>query len=75
MVTYADGTNSLKPEVEWTNAKDDEALRNSKALNDIFKGVDKNMFRLINTCSKSKEAWEILKKQRESTDSLRDSTP
>lgn len=35
----------IEPKVE-----DDEALGNSKALNIILKGVDKNMLRLINTC-------------------------
>lgn len=50
-----DGTSSLKPEVEWTNAKDNVALENSKALNAIFNGVDNNMFRLINTCNESKD--------------------
>lgn len=30
-------------------------------MNAIFNGVDKKLFRLINTCSKAKEACEILK--------------
>lgn len=37
-----DGTSCLKPEVECTDAEDNEALGNSKALNAIFNGVDKN---------------------------------
>ncbi|XP_057432497.1 uncharacterized protein LOC130725270 [Lotus japonicus] len=54
-------TTELKPEEEWNKEKDEEALGNSKALNAIFNGVDKNMFRLINTCTVAKDAWEILK--------------
>lgn len=61
MTTSQDGTSILKPEDEWSNAEDDEALGNSKALNVIFNGVDKNMCRLINTCIEPKEAWEIFK--------------
>ena len=39
-----------------TTFKDDEDFGNDKALNAIFNGVDKNMFRLINTCTEAKEA-------------------
>lgn len=38
IITYKDGTTSLKPKVDWT---DDEALGNSKALNVILNGVNK----------------------------------
>jgi hypothetical protein len=55
MITSQDGTSSLKPEAEWTNAEDNDVHVNSKALNVIFNGVDKNMFRLINTCLKPKK--------------------
>ena len=34
-------------------------MGNCRALNAIFNGVDKNVFRLINTCTSAKEAWEI----------------
>ena len=37
----------LKPEEEWAAAEDELALGNSKALNALFNGVDKNIFRLI----------------------------
>jgi len=40
-------TEVLKPKEEWTAAEDKLALGNSKALNALFNGVDKNMFRLI----------------------------
>jgi len=59
----ADGNKTavLKPEEEWTAAEDELALGNSKALNALFNGVDKNMFRLIKQCTMAKDAWEILK--------------
>jgi len=46
---HADGnrTDVLKPEEEWTAAEDELVVGNSKALNALFNGVDKNMFRLI----------------------------
>src|ERR1044072_7880226 len=44
-------TTSMKKEEDWSKEEDEEALENSKALNAIFNGVDKNMFRLINTCT------------------------
>ena len=42
-----------------------------KALNAIFNGVDKNMFRLITTCTIVKEAWDILKTAHEGTSRVR----
>ncbi|GAU45662.1 hypothetical protein TSUD_293710 [Trifolium subterraneum] len=60
-------TDALKPEEEWTTAEDSLALGNSKALNALFNGVDKNMFRLIKKCEVAKDAWEILKTTQEGT--------
>ncbi|GAU40405.1 hypothetical protein TSUD_136520 [Trifolium subterraneum] len=60
-------TDALKPEEEWTAAEDSLALGNSKALNALFNGVDKNMFRLIKKCEVAKDAWEILKTTQEGT--------
>ncbi|GAU38940.1 hypothetical protein TSUD_372690, partial [Trifolium subterraneum] len=40
-------TDELKPEEDWTTAEDTLAVGKSKALNALFNGVDKNMFRLI----------------------------
>lgn len=54
MVCSEDWTTSLKPGTEWTDAEDEEAPGNSKALNVIFNSVDENMFGLINTCSEAK---------------------
>jgi len=65
----ADGnrTTVLKPEEEWTDAEDELALGNSKALNVLFNGVDKNMFRLFKQCIVAKDAWEILQTAHEGT--------
>ncbi|MCI40658.1 gag-pol polyprotein, partial [Trifolium medium] len=56
VVTEEDGTTSQKSEADWSEVEDTEALGNSKALNAIFIGVDKNMFKLINTCTEAKQA-------------------
>lgn len=71
MITSQDGSTSLESEVNWFEAEDNEALGNDKALNDIFNGVDKNMFRLINNFTQAKEAWEILKTVHEDTYKVR----
>lgn len=71
MINSEDGTKILKPEADWSKDKDDEALINKKMLNAIFNSVDKNMFRLINTCTEAKEAWEILKTAHEGTSKVR----
>ena len=44
-------TDVLKPEEEWTTAEDELTLGSSKALNVLFNGVNKNMFRLIKQCT------------------------
>src|ERR1044072_4455490 len=69
----ADDTSTLelKDEADWSPEEDEAALANSKALNAIFNGVDKNMFRLINTCTIAKEAWDILKTAHEGTSRVR----
>ena len=54
-------------EEEWTAAEDELALGNSKALNALFNGVDKNMFKLIKQCTVAKDALEILKTAHEGT--------
>src|ERR1044072_7469243 len=56
--TTEEGTSttiSYKKEEDWTKEEDEDALENSKALNSIFNGAQKNMFRLINTCTVAKE--------------------
>jgi hypothetical protein len=61
------GTTELKPEENWSKKEDELALENSKALNALFNGVGKNMFRLIKQCTVAKDAWEILKTTHEGT--------
>ena len=64
-------TDELKPEENWTREEDELALGNSKALNALFNGVNKNIFKLINTCTVAKEAWEILKTTHEGTSKVK----
>ncbi|WJX19410.1 hypothetical protein P8452_09112 [Trifolium repens] len=66
-------TEELKPEEDWTPAEDTLALGNNKALNALFNGVDKNMFRLIKQCTVAKDAWEILKTTYEGTSKVKSS--
>jgi len=63
----------LKPEEKWTAAEDELTLGNSKALNALLNGVDKNMFRLIKQCTVAKDAWEILKTAHEGTTKVKSS--
>ena len=60
-------TEVLKPEEEWTALEDELALAKSKALNALFNGVDKNMFKLIKKCDVAKDAWDILGTTHEDT--------
>ncbi|KAK2369245.1 hypothetical protein QL285_082393 [Trifolium repens] len=61
------GTTNLKPEENWSKKEDELALANNKALNALFSGVDKYMFRLIKQCTVAKDPWEILKTTHEGT--------
>jgi len=63
----------LKLEEDWTPPKDELALTNSKALNALFNGVDKNMFRMIKQCNVAKDAWETLKILHEGTIKIKSS--
>lgn len=51
-----DTTTKLKPEDDWSKEEDELALGNSKALNAIFNGIDRNIFNLVNNCEVSKDA-------------------
>ncbi|KAK2363063.1 gag-protease polyprotein [Trifolium repens] len=70
-VTTADGSTSLKGVADSSPEEETEASGNSKALNAIFNGVDENMFKLINTCTEAKQAWEILQTAHEGTSRVR----
>ncbi|MCH87884.1 gag-protease polyprotein, partial [Trifolium medium] len=73
VVTDKDGNNTgeLKSEGDWSKEEDELALGNSKALNALFNGVDKYMFRLIKKCTVAKDAWEILKTTHEGTSKVK----
>ena len=59
MITI-DGNFVRKSEVDWTDAEEQFSVGNVIALNVISYGVDLNVFKLINSCSFTKEAWKIL---------------
>ncbi|KAA0046626.1 gag-proteinase polyprotein [Cucumis melo var. makuwa] len=65
------GKVTLKPEISWSKEEDEESLRNSQALNALYNGVDQNVFKLINTCTSVKKAWDILKVADEGTSKVK----
>ncbi|XP_075499862.1 uncharacterized protein LOC142538427 [Primulina tabacum] len=67
----ADGDTRLKPESTWTIDEVQTSNFNSKALNAIFSSVDTRMFNLITNCVCAKEAWDILQKHCEGSESVR----
>lgn len=48
-VTTQDGPETLIPEKNWSKEEDEEAHGNSRSLNAIYNGVEKYVFRPINT--------------------------
>ncbi|GAA0169309.1 hypothetical protein LIER_23827 [Lithospermum erythrorhizon] len=62
---------TVKPVEEWTREEDEVVLANDKALNAIFNVVDINVFKLINTCTVAKTAWETLETAYEGTQKVR----
>ena len=62
----------LKAEKDWSPTEEEAAQYNSRALNVLFNGVDSNVFRMINTCTSAKEAWEILAVSYEGTTKVRE---
>ena len=56
VVKDKDRNESLNPEEYWSKEEDEIALGNSKAQNAIFNGIDKNIFRLVNSCEVAKDA-------------------
>ncbi|CAM8965558.1 unnamed protein product [Rhodiola kirilowii] len=59
-----------KPEALWTEDEEKASIGNSKAMNAIFSGVDKNVLKLIINCEITKEAWDILQTTYEGTDKV-----
>jgi len=70
---YGNRTAVLKPKEERSSVEDELALGNSNALNALFNGVDKNMFKMIKQCTVAKDAWEILKTAHEGTSKVKSS--
>ncbi|XP_075512784.1 uncharacterized protein LOC142548375 [Primulina tabacum] len=66
----ADG-DTRQPESTWTIDEVQTSNFNSKALNAIFSSVDTRMFNLITNCVCAKEAWDILQKHCEGSESVR----
>lgn len=50
----------MKPKKYQTSVEDENALGNSHALNVIQNGVNKNIYRIINTCNITKDTRETL---------------
>ncbi|XP_075524464.1 uncharacterized protein LOC142556847 [Primulina tabacum] len=67
----ANGDTRLKPESTWTIDEVQTSDFNSKALSAIFSSVDTRMFNLITNCVCAKEAWDILQKHCEGSESVR----
>src|SRR4051812_5257329 len=61
----------LIPESQWRKSEEELALGNSKALNALLNGIDKNIFRLVQHCELAKEAWDILKTSHEGTSKVK----
>src|ERR1044072_3353556 len=66
-----DGTTVLKPEEERSKEKEELALGNSKALNALFNGIDRNIFRLVHQCELAKDVWDTLKTTHEGTSKVK----
>lgn len=50
----------MKLKKYWTPFEDEDAFENTRAFNYIYNGVDKNIFKITNTCTNAKEALETL---------------
>ena len=69
--TGEDGVSVQIPEEEWDKEQEALALGNSKALNALFNGISKNIFRLVHHCELAKEVWDTLKITHEGTSKVR----
>lgn len=60
--TVADATGKVspKPKLSQCNAENEAFVGNARVLNAIFNGVDQNVFKLVNTCTSTKQALSIL---------------
>ncbi|TYK26904.1 gag-proteinase polyprotein [Cucumis melo var. makuwa] len=60
MKTSENGVVTQKTELKWLKPEDEVVVGNCQALNALFNAVDPHVFKLINTCTPVKEAWDIL---------------
>ncbi|KAH6780249.1 hypothetical protein C2S52_011486 [Perilla frutescens var. hirtella] len=65
------GNAVLKPKEEFDDTDYQIMGLNAKAMNAIFSAVNMNVFKLISTCDKAKDAWDILQTTFEGTSSVR----
>ncbi|KAA0054891.1 gag-pol polyprotein [Cucumis melo var. makuwa] len=70
MITV-NGVSMPKPEIDWTDAKEQASDGNARAINAILNGVNLNIFKLINSCTTAKEAWKILEIAYEGTSKVK----
>ncbi|TYK06526.1 gag-pol polyprotein [Cucumis melo var. makuwa] len=70
-IIIVNGVSVPKPEVNWTDVEEQASVGNARALNAIFNGVDLNVFKLINYCSTTKEAWKTLEVAYEGTSKVK----
>lgn len=66
-----EGNSVLKPEEDWDKEEALLALGNSKALNALFNGIDRNIFRLVHHCELAKDVWDTLKTTHEGTSKVK----
>src|SRR3954468_16986978 len=66
-----DGKSSLTPEENWSKDEEELALGNSKALNALFNGIDRNIFRLVYHCELAKDVWDTLRTTHEGTSKVK----
>lgn len=58
MIIVDDESEFVKPEKDWTYAKNEVILGNSRTIIVIYNGVDKNIIRILDTYTNTKEACE-----------------
>ncbi|KAA0059271.1 gag-pol polyprotein [Cucumis melo var. makuwa] len=73
--TSEDRVVTQKTELKWSKVVDEADVRNCPALNALFNVVDPHVFKLINTCTSAKEAWDILKVAYEGTSKVNVTPP
>ncbi|KAA0031681.1 gag-proteinase polyprotein [Cucumis melo var. makuwa] len=70
MEIIREGPSASRPPV-LGDAEEQASVRNARAINAIFNGVDLNVFKLINSCITGKEAWKILEVAYEGTSKVK----